>query len=150
MDSISNIALPHCETVYPSSFFLCLIQPRLFSLPQLTTTAALLPARLQPQDFSREISLNVHSYTLPPWALVTHRPRLKWQWATAWPAPKWLTDLLVSPKIVLADHGVLWNTLKSMPVDKPQWTRADKRTMTPVDWCAQLSWIQIIWDHAGS
>lgn len=46
MYSIPDIALPHCETVYLLPC-LCLIQPRLSSLPQPTTTAALLPARLQ-------------------------------------------------------------------------------------------------------
>lgn len=46
MYSIPNIALPHCETVYLLPC-LRLIQPRLSSLPQPTTTAALLPARLQ-------------------------------------------------------------------------------------------------------
>lgn len=79
MHSMSNIALPHCETVYLSSFFLHLIQPRLSSLPQPITTAALLPARLQhiltPGFYYGNFS---HSYlsglSLSLWAHLYHSP----------------------------------------------------------------------------
>ena len=78
MYSIPNIALPHLETIY---LLPCLrfIQPRLYSLPQPTTTAALLPARLQhiltPGFYYGNFS---HSYMsglfLSLWAHLYHSP----------------------------------------------------------------------------
>lgn len=78
MDSILNIAMPR-ESIYPPSFFLCLIQLRLSSLPQPTTAAALLPARLQhiltPGFYYGNFS---HSYlsgvSLSLWAHLYHSP----------------------------------------------------------------------------
>lgn len=78
MYSIPNIALPHCETLYLLPC-LRLIQPRLSSLPRPTTTAALLPARLQhiltPGFYYGNFS---HSYTsglfLSLWAHLYRSP----------------------------------------------------------------------------
>lgn len=75
---MSDIAKPHCKTAFLLSC-LCLIHPRLSSLPQPTTTAALLPARLQhiltPGFYYGDFS---HSYMsglfMPLWACLYHGP----------------------------------------------------------------------------
>lgn len=78
MYQLPNIALPHCGTVYPLPC-LHLIQARLSSLLQPTTTAALLPARLH-HILTREFYYGnfSHSYTsglfLPLWAHLYHSP----------------------------------------------------------------------------